>query len=214
MANKNITFDPNAGVSYGANVTINTGATFEETFKVKNTDKTNFDFTGYSGSSQMRKSTGTGSTTVAAATFTVGFTSAAAGEFKISLDADGTNGLSGGRYDYDVLVKAGGADDTVLNTSVAVGQTASVGVVTFTLNKVTSVAVGDSMSVGAALTNIYVSGVSVTASTVTIGSGHTYSDVIAAGTAVTFTRAGTAASTYRIASGNVLVLSGVSSAPS
>ena len=214
MANKNITFDPNAGVSYGANVTINTGATFEETFKVKNTDKTNFDFTGYSGSSQMRKSTGTGSTTVAAATFTVGFTSAAAGEFKISLDADGTNGLSGGRYDYDVLVKAGGADDTVLNTSIAVGQTASVGVVTFTLNKVTSVAVGDSMSVGAALTNIYVSGVSVTASTVTIGSGHTYSDVIAAGTAVTFTRAGTAASTYRIASGNVLVLSGVSSAPS
>ena len=214
MANKNITFDPNAGVSYGANVTINTGATFEETFKVKNTDKTNFDFTGYSGSSQMRKSTGTGSTTVAAATFTVGFTSAAAGEFKISLDADGTNGLAGGRYDYDVLVKAGGADDTVLNTSIAVGQTASVGVVTFTLNKVTSVAVGDSMSVGAALTNIYVSGVSVTASTVTIGSGHTYSDVIATGTAVTFTRAGTAASTYRIASGNVLVLSGVSSAPS
>ena len=214
MANKNITFDPNAGVSYGANVTINTGATFEETFKVKNTDKTNFDFTGYSGSSQMRKSTGTGSTTVAAATFTVGFTSAAAGEFKISLDADGTSGLSGGRYDYDILVKAGGADDTVLNTSIAVGQTASVGVVTFTLNKVTSVAVGDSMSVGAALTNIYVSGVSVTASTVTIGSGHTYSDVIAAGTAVTFTRAGTAASTYRIASGNVLVLSGVSSAPS
>ena len=214
MANKNITFDPNAGVSYGANVTINTGATFEETFKVKNTDKTNFDFTGYSGSSQMRKSSGTGSTTVAAATFTVGFTSAAAGEFKLSLDADGTDGLSGGRYDYDVLVKAGGADDTVLNTSVAVGQTASVGVVTFTLNKVTSVAVGDSMSVGAALTNIYVSGVSVTASTVTIGSGHTYSDVIAAGTAVTFTRAGTAASTYRIASGNVLVLSGVSSAPS
>ena len=214
MANKNITFDPNAGVAYGANVTINTGATFEETFKVKNTDKTNFDFTGYSGSSQMRKSIGTGSTTVAAATFTVGFTSAAAGEFKISLDADGTSGLSGGRYDYDILVKAGGADDTVLNTSIAVGQTASVGVVTFTLNKVTSVAVGDSMSVGAALTNIYVSGVSVTASTETILSGHTYSDVIAAGTAVTFTRAGTAASTYRIASGNVLVLSGVSSAPS
>ena len=214
MANKNITFDPNAGVSYGANVTINTGATFEETFKVRNTDKTNFDFTNYSGSSQMRKTSGTGSTTTAAATFTVGFTSAAAGEFKISLDADGTNGLSGGRYDYDVLVKAGGADDTVLNTSIAVGQTASVGVVTFTLNKVTSVAVGDSMSVGAALTNIYVSGVSVDASTVTIGSGHTYSDVIAAGTAVTFTRAGTAASTYRIASGNVLVLSGVSSAPS
>ena len=53
MANKNITFDPNAGVSYGANVTINTGATFEETFKVKNTDKTNFDFTGYSGSSAI-----------------------------------------------------------------------------------------------------------------------------------------------------------------
>ena len=33
MANKNITFDPNAGVAYGANLTINTGATFHETFK-------------------------------------------------------------------------------------------------------------------------------------------------------------------------------------
>tara|TARA_Y100000361_G_scaffold111712_1_gene101886 strand:- start:210 stop:854 length:645 start_codon:yes stop_codon:yes gene_type:complete len=214
MANKNITFDPNAGVSYGANVTINTGATFEETFKVKNTDKTNFDFTGYSGSSQMRKSIGTGSTTVAAATFTVGFTSAAAGEFKISLDADGTNGLSGGRYDYDILVKAGGATDTILNTGVAVGHTVGVGSVNFIVNKVTDVAVGDSMSVGSVLEDIYVTGVAVTTSTVTIGSAHTHSAEILPGTAVTFTRAGTAASTYRIASGNVLVLSGVSSAPS
>ena len=220
MASKNLTFDPNAGVPYAANLALYSGADFKTTFNVVDTSDVAYDFQGltttsvWTGSSQMQKSAGIGATTTPAGTFTVGFTSAAAGEFKISLEADGTNGLAGGRYDYDVLVKAGGADDTVLNTSIAVGQTASVGVVTFTLNKVTSVAVGDSMSVGAALTNIYVSGVSVTASTVTIGSGHTYSDVIAAGTAVTFTRAGTAASTYRIASGNVLVLSGVSSAPS
>ena len=34
MANNTITFDPAAGVSYSANLTINTGANFKSTFKV------------------------------------------------------------------------------------------------------------------------------------------------------------------------------------
>ena len=120
MANKNITFDPNAGVSYGANVTINTGATFEETFKVKNTDKTNFDFTGYSGSSQMRKSTGTGSTTVAAATFTVGFTSAADGKIRVSYGATQTGELSAGRYVYNVLISTGSTVYNIIDGNIMV----------------------------------------------------------------------------------------------
>ena len=38
MANNTITFDPNAGVAYGVNLTINTGADFNSTFKIlKNT---------------------------------------------------------------------------------------------------------------------------------------------------------------------------------
>ena len=118
MANKNITFDPNAGISYGANVTINTGATFEETFKVKNTDKTNFDFTGYSGSSQMRKSSGTGSTTVAAATFTVGVTTA--GKITLALGSTATDNLSQGRYLYNVLVSSGGTIYNMIDGNILV----------------------------------------------------------------------------------------------
>ena len=118
MANNTLTFDPNADVAYGVNLSILTGADFKSTFKVQATDKTNFDFnTGagstagagveWTGSSQMRKSTGTGSTTVAAATFTVGFTSASSGEFEISLGSTATRNLAGGRYMYDILVSSG-----------------------------------------------------------------------------------------------------------
>ena len=39
MANNTITFDPAAGVSYSANLTINTGANFKSTFKVIKPDK-------------------------------------------------------------------------------------------------------------------------------------------------------------------------------
>jgi len=53
MANNTITFDPAAGVSYSTNLTINTGANFKSTFKVVKPDKSAFNFTGYSGSSQM-----------------------------------------------------------------------------------------------------------------------------------------------------------------
>ena len=72
MANNTITFDPNDGVAYGVNLTINTGTDFESTFKVLNpNNRSNYDFTGYSGSSQMTKSVSVGSTAFAAATFTV-----------------------------------------------------------------------------------------------------------------------------------------------
>ena len=108
MANNTITFDPNDGVAYGVNLTINTGTDFQSTFKVLNpNNRSNYDFTGYSGSSQMTKSVSVGSTAFAAATFTVGFTSAYDGEFNISLGSTATRNLTGGRYVYDILVSSG-----------------------------------------------------------------------------------------------------------
>ena len=76
MANNTITFDPASGVAYSANLTVNTGANFKSTFKVIKPDKSAFNFTGYSGSSQIVKSVAVGATNPATASFTVGFTSA------------------------------------------------------------------------------------------------------------------------------------------
>ena len=118
MANNTITFDPDDGVAYGVNVVINTGANFQSSFQILNNDKTNFDFstanavgiattTGWTGSSQMTKTVAVGSSAYPAATFTVGFTSAAGGKFSISLGSTQTRLLSGGRYWYDILVSSG-----------------------------------------------------------------------------------------------------------
>ena len=81
MASKKITFDPTAGVHYAANLTSFGGANFNANFNVVDTSNTAFDFTGWTGSAQMVKSVGAGATTIAAATFTVGFTSAYDGKF-------------------------------------------------------------------------------------------------------------------------------------
>ena len=118
MANNTITFDPDDGVAYGVNVVINTGANFQSSFQILNNDKTNFDFstanavgiattTGWTGSSQMTKTVAVGSSAYAAATFTVGFTSAADGQFNISLGSTATSALNNGRYVYDILVSSG-----------------------------------------------------------------------------------------------------------
>ena len=107
MATNKITFDPEAGVAYPVNLTINTGATFKASFEVIGLANTAFNFTGYTGSSQMAKSVSIGSTSYAVATFNVGFTSAAGGKFDISLGSTTTRGLTEGRYIYDVLVSSG-----------------------------------------------------------------------------------------------------------
>lgn len=107
MSTNKITFDPDAGVAYPVNLTINTGATFKSNFEVLNTANTAFNFTGYTGSSQMAKSVSIGSTSYAVATFNVGFTSAAGGKFSISLGSTTTRELTEGRYIYDILVSSG-----------------------------------------------------------------------------------------------------------
>jgi len=107
MATNKFTFDPDSGVSYAANLVINTGADFINNFEVVSVANTAFNFTNYTGSSQMAKSVSIGSSSYPVATFNVGFTSAAGGKFKISLGSTSTRTLKEGRYVYDVLVSSG-----------------------------------------------------------------------------------------------------------
>ena len=73
MATKKITFDPEAGVAYPCDLIMNVGADFSATFNVVDTSNTGFNFSttnsvglntvsGWTGSSQMTKSTAIGST--------------------------------------------------------------------------------------------------------------------------------------------------------
>jgi hypothetical protein len=110
MAVNSITFDPDAGVPYGVNLTINTGSDFES----------NFNITGYSGSAQLAKSVAIGATIGAVATFNVGFTSAAAGKIKISLGSTSTRNLKEGRYVYDVIVSSGSTVYNIINGNILV----------------------------------------------------------------------------------------------
>ena len=215
MANQNITFDVASGTPYEANLTINGGANFSNIFTVKNPDSTAFDFTDYSGSSQMTKSVAVGSTGFPDATFTVGFTSAVEGKLEISLGSTATRSLAAGRYVYDILVNSASSSNTtnVLETAISVGSTAGIGTTTFTLNKVTNVAVGDSISIGDKLTDVPVVTVS-TGNTVEVGTAFTSSSQILPGTAVTFSRVSTASTIYRIVQGSIIVKAGISSAPS
>ncbi len=107
MANNTITFDPQSGVAYGVNLTVLTGADFKYSFDVLKPDKSAFNFTGYYGSAQMTKSVAVGTTGQVAASFAVGFTSAAGGQFNISLGSTATRALKQGRHVYDILVSSG-----------------------------------------------------------------------------------------------------------
>ena len=105
MATKNVTFDPDAGVPKGVNLTMYGGSDFETNFVVNTTSKDAFDLTNYSGSAAMSKSVAVGATLGITSSFTVGFTSAYDGKLKISLGAVNTRATSEGRYVYDVLLK-------------------------------------------------------------------------------------------------------------
>ena len=109
MASHNITFDPEAGTPYAANLNIYGGAGFDDTFTVTRPNSTAFDFTGYSGASQMTKSVAVGSTHDITATFTVGFTSATGGKISITLADTATRNIPEGRYVYDVNIVSSGS---------------------------------------------------------------------------------------------------------
>ena len=126
MASKNLTFDPNAGVPYAANLALYTGADFKATFNVVDTSDVAYDFQGltttsvWSGPSQMQKSAGVGATTTPTATFTVGFSSAGGGIFDISMGSTATRSLSEGRYEYNVLVSSGATIYNIVNGNILV----------------------------------------------------------------------------------------------
>ena len=131
MASKNLTFDPDAGVPYAANLTIYGGTDFSAVYNVTDTSNAVFDFsttnavgiattTGWTGSAQMSKSVAVGATLGVTTTFTVGFTSAAGGVFKISLGSTDTRSLSQGRYVYNVLVSSGATIYNIVNGNILV----------------------------------------------------------------------------------------------
>ena len=119
-ANNTITFDPDAGVSYGVNLTVNSGANFKSTFKVLKTDKSAFSFSGYDGAAQMAKSVAVGSTGYAVATFGVGFSTTVTGEFNISLTPAVTRTLNPGRYVYNILVSSGTTTYNIVDGNILV----------------------------------------------------------------------------------------------
>ena len=183
MATKKFTFDPDAGVAYGANLVITTGADFRQHFEVENLSNGNFDFyTGsagvgntWTGTGAMVKSVAIGASySTADATFTVGFTSAYDGQFYISLGSTQTRNLAAGRYEYNVLLTPSLVTETILDTSIAVGATAGIGTTEFTINKLDGVAIGDTVSVGAAITTVAIVGIATTvANKIQIGAAHT-----------------------------------------
>ena len=105
MATKNVTFDPDAGVPKGVNLTMYGGSDFEVNLVVNTTSNAAFDLTNYSGSAAMSKSVAVGATLGITSSFTVGFTSAYDGKLKVSLGAVNTRATAEGRYVYDVLLK-------------------------------------------------------------------------------------------------------------
>ena len=125
MATKTITFDPDSGVPYGANLTIYGGTDFSTTFNVKTISSSAFDLTGYSGAAALSKSIAVGATLGATDTFTVGFTSAYDGVMKISLTDTETGNLTEGRYVYDVLVTVGSSTYPLARGNVYVYNTIS-----------------------------------------------------------------------------------------
>lgn len=120
MAKHTITFDPESGVSYGVNLVINTGSTFNDTFNVITNSGSPFNFQNWTFSSQMAKSVSIGSSLYAVATFSVGITSAVGGKFKLSLSPTTTRSLKEGRYVYDILVSSGSTTYRIADGNVLV----------------------------------------------------------------------------------------------
>ena len=123
MASNTITFDPDSGVPYGANLTIYGGTDFTQTFNIKDTSSTAFNLTSYSAAGKLTKSLGVGATTGGFTAFTVGITSALDGTLQVSLTDTQTKTLDQGRYMYDVLVTVGSTTYPLVNGNVYVYNT-------------------------------------------------------------------------------------------
>ena len=91
MSNQRITFNPSSGTPYGVNLSLFAGSDFEVNFTTVDQYGSAFDFSNWSGSSQMTKSVSIGSSMYAHGTFDFSFVSASNGQFKMYKD-DGSGG--------------------------------------------------------------------------------------------------------------------------
>ena len=133
MATKEITFDPESGAAYSCDLIMNVGADFNAKFNIVDTANTGFNFSttnsvgvntvsGWTGSSQMTKSTAIGSTAFPVATFTVGIDTTASSGYglTVSLGSTDTRSVKAGRYVYDVLVGSGATVYRIIDGNILV----------------------------------------------------------------------------------------------
>ena len=133
MTTKKITFDPESGAAYSCDLIMNVGADFNAKFNIVDTANTGFNFSttnsvgvntvsGWTGSSQMTKSTAIGSTAFPAATFTVGIDTTASSGYglTVSLGSTDTRSIKAGRYVYDVLVGSGATVYRIIDGNILV----------------------------------------------------------------------------------------------
>lgn len=120
MSNQRITFNPEVNVPYGVNLTLFPGSDFKVNFNTYDVNSGKFDFTSWSGSSQMTKSVSIGSSMYAHGTFDFSFVSASNGQFKIAMGATDTRSIKAGRYYYDVLVSSGTTTYKIVDGSILV----------------------------------------------------------------------------------------------
>ena len=133
MATKKITFDPESGAAYSCDLIMNVGADFNAKFNIVDTANTGFNFSttnsvgvntvsGWTGSSQMTKSTAIGSTAFPVATFTVGIDTTASSGYglTVSLGSTDTRSIKAGRYVYDVLVGSGATVYRIIDGNILV----------------------------------------------------------------------------------------------
>ena len=133
MATKKITFDPESGAAYSCDLIMNVGADFNAKFNIVDTANTGFNFSttnsvgvntvsGWTGSSQMTKSTAIGSTAFPVATFTVGIDTTASSGYglTVSLGSTDTRNVKAGRYVYDVLVGSGATVYRIIDGNILV----------------------------------------------------------------------------------------------
>ena len=112
---------------------MNVGADFNAKFNIVDTANTGFNFSttnsvgvntvsGWTGSSQMTKSTAIGSTAFPAATFTVSIDTTASSGYglTISLGSTDTRSVKAGRYVYDVLVGSGATVYRIIDGNILV----------------------------------------------------------------------------------------------
>ena len=109
-----ITFDPDVAVPMGVNLTIFSGADFNTTFTIKTSAGSSINFTNYTGTSNMKKSSiGT------ANTFGVSLGDTD-GKVTLSMGSTVTRSLAEGRYLYDVNVSSGSTFFKIIEGNVLV----------------------------------------------------------------------------------------------